>query len=71
MQEAGALGAAVAGGIGINLYNDFSILHEKIKIESTTYPDEKMTEEYCKYYKIFLELKNNTSKLFEKLSTIK
>ena len=71
MQEAGALGAAVAGGIGINLYNDFSILHEKIKIENITYPDEKMTEEYCKYYKIFLELKNNTSKLFEKLSTIK
>jgi xylulokinase len=70
-REAGALGAAVAGGLGIGLYGNFSILHEKIKINDITEPDEEKTKEYEKYYKIFLELKNSTSGLFEKLATIK
>ena len=64
-QEAGAPSALrLPGGLGIGLYGNFSILHEKIKINDITEPDGEKTKEYEKYYKIFLELKNSTSGLF-------
>ncbi|NLY89929.1 MAG: xylulokinase [Firmicutes bacterium] len=70
MQEAGALGAAVAAGIGVGLFKDFGVLDDLIKIESISLPNQEKHAIYCQYYELFLEIKEKVLPIFDKLAKI-
>jgi xylulokinase len=53
LEEATSLGAAVAGGIGVGLYKDFSVIEQMNPIVSTVEPNPTSRETYNKLLKVF------------------
>jgi xylulokinase len=53
LEEATSLGAAVAGGVGVGLYKDFSIVERMNPIISTVEPNPTTRETYTKLLKVF------------------
>jgi xylulokinase len=53
LEEATSLGAAVAGGVGVGVYKDFSMVEHMNPIVSTVKPNPASTETYNKLLEIF------------------
>lgn len=53
LEEATSMGAAVAGGVGVGLYKDFSIIEQMNHIAETIQPDPAAQAAYDKIYPIF------------------
>lgn len=53
LEEASAMGAAVTGGVGVGLYNNFEIIEKFIDIQTVHEPNEKNTETYKETKEIF------------------
>ncbi|MEP6986044.1 MAG: xylulokinase [Chloroflexota bacterium] len=53
LEEATSMGAAVAGGVGVGLYKDFSISEQMNQIAETIQPDPVAQKAYAKVFPIF------------------
>lgn len=58
MEEAGSMGAAVIGGVGIGLYPDFGIADQMLKIRRCYQPDEEAAQYYGKIKPLFTQYYN-------------
>ncbi|HZD58057.1 MAG TPA: xylulokinase [Anaerolineales bacterium] len=54
LEEATSLGAAIAGGVGIGLFQDFSIVKQRIEIVDRHVPNSEAQAVYDRLYPIFL-----------------
>jgi len=54
LDEATSLGAAVAGGVGVGLFPDFSVVNQLIEIVDRHTPAPQAQAEYERLYPIFL-----------------
>jgi xylulokinase len=71
LQESTSFGAAVTGGVGVGIFNDFNVVNKLLKIKDKFYPDKKKIEKYKQLYSIFLEVSDSVNDLFKKIAAIK
>jgi xylulokinase len=55
LAEATALGAAIAGGVGVGLFPDFSVAHELVRVEEGEWPQPAVQARYAELYPLFQE----------------
>lgn len=67
LDQATSMGAALTGGVGVGLYEDFDFVHEMINIEEQIKPNEDNFKTYDELYKIFKESYNSLEKIFSDL----
>ena len=53
LEEATSMGAALAGGVGVGLYPDFSIIESMNRVDEVIDPQPKQVEQYNQIYPIF------------------
>ena len=70
LDEATSFGAAVAGGVGVGIFKDFSIAEELTPIVETLYPDPTVQEKYQELYALFNELYEALVPMYTKLADI-
>jgi xylulokinase len=70
LQEVGSLGAAVAGGVGVGLFNDFSVMDRFTKIIDTHEPRIAERKKYEQLFPIFKDLYGALSPYYERLAVI-
>ena len=67
LAEATALGAAIAGGVGVGLFPDFGVAHELVQVEEAERPDAAAQARYAEVYPLFQETYQVLEPLFERL----
>ena len=67
LEEATSLGAAIAGGVGVGLINDFSIIHQGVEIVDRHIPNPQVQAVYDRLYPIFLETYTALVPIFDQL----
>jgi len=67
LDEATSLGAAVAGGVGIGLFPDFSIVKQCIEIVDRHTPNPEAQQVYNRLYPIFLQSYSQLVPVFDEL----
>ncbi len=67
LDEATSLGAAVAGGVGVGLFHDFSIIKQRIEIVDRHMPNPEAQAVYNRLYPIFLETYTALVPIFDQL----
>jgi xylulokinase len=67
LEEATSLGAAIAGGVGIGLFRDFSIVKQRIEIVDRHTPNSEAQAVYDRLYPIFLATYNALVPIFNQL----
>ena len=70
LEEATSLGAAVAGGVGVGLYKDFSIVERMNPIASTVEPNPTTGETYNKLLKVFDAAYHALEPVYEELTEL-
>jgi len=70
LEEATSLGAAIAGGVGVGLFPDFSIVKQRIEIVNRHMPDPEAQAVYDRLYPIFLETYNALVPIFDQLPEV-
>jgi xylulokinase len=72
LEEATSMGAAVAGGIGVGLWKDFSQVDEMVEVQSEARPDEGRRHVYDELYEIFNDIYEALDGLsiFERLARV-
>lgn len=68
LEEAGAMGAAVIGGVGVGLFDNFKAIDRFIEIKSEHLPDPKAVEAYGPIKKQFDDYYFALKGVFEKIS---
>lgn len=71
LDEATSLGAAIAGGVGVGLFPDFSIVKDQIEIIARHEPDPEAQAVYERLYPVFLEAYTALLPVFDQLHEIK
>ena len=66
--EATALGAAIAGGVGVGLFPDFSIARRLIPVEESERPDPAHRQRYDTLYALFQRTYTALEPIFEQLA---
>ena len=69
LEEATCLGAAIAGGIGIGLFKDFSIAEKLTPVVDTVLPNPDVKPRYDQMYKIFNQSYDALVPVWDALST--
>ncbi|PIE34707.1 xylulokinase [candidate division KSB3 bacterium] len=70
LEEATSLGAAIAGGIGVGIFKDFSVAEELVGIADVFTPRQQEGECYEKLYEIFKESYHALVPIYEKLAAL-
>jgi xylulokinase len=72
LEEATSMGAAVAGGVGVGLWKDFSQVERMIQIQTETRPDPRNRLLYDQLYAIFNEIYRalDGAAIFSKLAAL-
>ena len=70
LDEATSLGAAVAGGVGVGLFHDFSIVKQRIEIVNRHVPNPEAQAVYNRLYPIFLETYTALVPIFDQLHEV-
>lgn len=70
LDEATSFGAAVAGGVGVGIFKDFSIAEELTPIVETLNPDPSVQEKYQELYALFNELYEALVPIYTKLADL-
>ena len=70
LQEVGSLGAAVAGGVGVGLFKDFSVMDRFTKIIDTHEPRTAERKKYEQLFPIFKDLYGALSPYYERLAVV-
>lgn len=68
--EATSLGAAIAGGIGVGIFKDFSVTEKLIKIAERQEPNAENVRFYTSLFDIFKESYQHLLPIFDKLSNL-
>ncbi len=68
--EATALGAAIAGGVGVGLFSDFGVAHRLIPTEAAEQPDPANTRRYNALYPLFQKAYTALEPIFEQLAAL-
>ena len=63
-----SLGAAIAGGIGVGLFPDFSVVEKLIPVELAEYPDAATNAYYEKLYPLFQRTYTALKPVFDELA---
>lgn len=71
LEEATSLGAAIAGGVGVGLYKDFSVVHQCIEIVNRCTPEPERVALYNRLYPTFLKAYTALVPVFDELYEIK
>lgn len=71
LEEATSLGAAIAGGVGVGLFKDFSMVHQCIEIVNRCTPNPEAVALYDKLYPSFLKAYDALAPVFDELYEIK
>lgn len=69
-REATSIGAAVAAGVGIGMFNDFSAVNKFTEVIKTYYPNKLNAERYKKIKPIFDEAYYSLLKVYEQLANL-
>ena len=64
IEEATSCGAAIAGGVGVGIFNSIEDAAKIVKITDIVKPDSKNRELYEKYYELFKESYNRLKDIF-------
>jgi xylulokinase len=67
--EATSLGAALAGGIGVGIYNAFELAEELTLVVETAYPDPALKARYDRAYELFNRAYEAFAPLYEDMAT--
>jgi xylulokinase len=67
LTEATALGAAIAGGVGVGLFPDFSVAQQMVRVEEAEHPDAVAQTRYAQLYPLFQEAYQALERTFERL----
>jgi xylulokinase len=70
LQEVGSLGAAVAGGVGVGLFKDFSVMDKFTKIIDTHEPRPIERGKYEELFPIFKDLYGVLGSYYERLAVV-
>lgn len=70
LEEATSMGAAVAGGVGVGLYKDFSMAKEMNRIAEVIEPDPAAQAAYDKLYPIFEATYHALTPIYDKLAEL-
>ncbi|MGQ9734240.1 MAG: xylulokinase [Candidatus Bipolaricaulia bacterium] len=68
--EATSLGAAIAGGIGVGFFKDFSVADRLVKIVARQEPEVEKVTRYAELFQIFKEAYERLLFIFEQLSAL-
>jgi xylulokinase len=68
LAEATALGAAIAGGVGVGLYPDYGVAHEFVQVEPAEHPNPDFRQRYSALYEIFQQSYSALEPIFEQLA---
>lgn len=68
LEEATSLGAALAGGIGVGLFKDFSLAEQLTPIVDRTEPNQALRPAYDRLYRVFNQSYEAFESLFEALA---
>lgn len=67
LAEATSLGAAIAGGVGVGLFPDFSVAHELVQVEEAERPNAAAQARYAELYSLFQETYRALEPMYEQL----
>jgi xylulokinase len=67
-REATSLGAAIAAGVGVGIFKDFSSAADTIEYSRILEPDTDKVEEYKKFYSIYLMMYPQLKPIFDEIS---
>jgi len=70
LEEATSMGAAICGGVGVGIYNDFTVAEEMNKPVRFIEPDIRYAEVYNKLYSIFTEAYTQLKPVYQSLTGI-
>jgi xylulokinase len=70
LDEATSLGAAIAGGVGIGFFADYTIAESLTPIVDTLYPCSENRDKYDKMYDLFNHLYDALEPLYAELAGI-
>jgi xylulokinase len=68
--EATALGAAIAGGVGVGLYPDYSVAHQLIPATAAENPNPATQARYEALYELFQQSYTALEPIYERLATL-
>ncbi|MCC7163849.1 MAG: xylulokinase [Anaerolineae bacterium] len=71
LEQATSLGAAIAGGIGVGLYKDFSMARQSIEIIDRHMPDPETVALYNRIYPTFVKTYDALVPVFDELYEVK
>lgn len=67
LEEAGSMGAAITGGVGVGLYQDFEVADRFIQINAIHEPNKENSERYRELRELFDELYYALKPLYKKM----
>jgi xylulokinase len=70
LSEATSLGAAIAGGVGVGLYPDYSVAHRFVQTAEAERPDAARHRQYSEIYALFLDAYRGIEGLFPALAAL-
>jgi xylulokinase len=70
LEEATSMGAAVAGGVGVGIYKDFSIIAQMNHIAETIQPDPAAQAQYERIYPIFEATYNALLPIYDQIAEL-
>jgi len=70
LAEATSLGAAIAGGVGVGLFPDFSVAHQLVQVEEAERPNAAVQARYAELYLLFQETYRALEPIFERLAPL-
>lgn len=70
-REATSIGAAVAAGVGVGMFKDFSVVNKFIKVTKTYYPNRQNAEMYNKIKPVFDEAYHSLLRVYDQLANLK
>jgi xylulokinase len=70
LSEATSLGAAIAGGVAVGLYPDYSIARRFVQVEEGEHPDPTSHAQYDDIYALFMDAYRAVEPLFPRLAAL-
>jgi len=68
--EATSLGAAIAGGIGVSIYPDYSIAGQLVQVEAAEEPRPESAARYEELYQIFKRTYDSLAGIYEDIAAL-
>lgn len=70
LAEATSMGAAVAGGVGIGIFKDFSVAEKLVVMEDMAEPTPQLKERYDRLYKVFEQTYKALEPVYESIAQL-